>query len=335
MARGAVQVFARSGGTLYDLNHLDGLVLLNYSGLGMANVRRLTQRGPFQQGDTDLGFRVDPRTVGLTWGIWGRGERPLYDLEEARVKLYGIFRPRDDDPIQLLFITPAGQKRQMDVNLVGAVDGGSGSYEGYGEQRIGAAFKASDPRLYNPVQKSLTFDLLDTADGWNIEEVGETTADGWGIEETGQTTADGWQIGVSLLNRTQTLAYATGSLAADVEYPVIRVNGPINAPVIDNLTTGEKLDFSGEGGLVLGMGEYVEIDLSYSTKSIVNQAGESVEQYLTEDSDLATWHLAYNTEKLADGSRSDGNNTIRVIGTGATLATNVQILWYERFIGID
>ena len=39
-----------------------------------------------------------------------------------------------------------------------------------------------------------------------------------------------------------------------------RLNGPLTNPVITNRTTGERLAFTANGGLVLGAGEYVAID---------------------------------------------------------------------------
>jgi len=329
----AMKVFALIAGTTYDLTNLDGYTLLEYSGLGIANVRRLSQRGPFQHGDSDLGFRQDPRLIGLTWGVWGRGDRRLADLESLRVQLYGIFRPRDDDDVQLRFYMPGGRVRAADVNLLGAFEAGTAAYEGYAAQRIAGAFRAADQRLYDPTQQTLTFSLLSTMTGWDIEEIGQTTADGWDIEEIGQTTADGWNIGESVFNQTQTILYAGGSLTADIEYPIIRINGPISSAVVNNQTTGEKIDLSDGGGLELLLGEYVDIDLT--AKTLLDNNDVSVDQYLTGDSDLATFHLSYNTEKLADGSRSDGNNVIQVTGAGSTLSTSVTITWYARYIGVD
>ena len=46
-----------SGRTPFDV--------VSVNGIGVAPIRRLTARAPFQDGDTDLGFRLDPRLVNL------------------------------------------------------------------------------------------------------------------------------------------------------------------------------------------------------------------------------------------------------------------------------
>ena len=49
---------------------------------------------------------------------------------------------------------------------------------------------------------------------------------------------------------------------------------------------------------------------------------------LTEDSDLATWHLATNPDAV------DGQNGIQVEGASVTAATEVYLQWHDRFVGI-
>lgn len=313
--RCAVQVFARVAGETYALNNIEGFTLLDYFGLGLVNVSRLSQRGPYQHGDTDLGYRQDARVIGLTWGIWGSGERPLYDLGELRTRLYSIFRPRDDDPVQLLFVMPDGRKRQADVNLQGAFDGGSQSYEGYAAQRLAAVFKASDPRLYHPKQQSTSFNLLSSISGLPIPFTVPIP------------------IGESALNTTQNIVYADGDILAAVEYPTITVHGPITSPIIENLTTDEIIAFTAGDGLTIGSGEFIVVNLN--NKTALDQDGNAVDGYLSDDSDLAAFHLSYASEKLYDGSyNTDGTNAIRVQGDGVNLITRVDIKWFNRFEGV-
>lgn len=293
----------------------NGITVLDYSGLGMANVRRLSEVGPFQLGETDLDYRQDSRIVMLKLGLTGRGRDPLLDLENLRQRLMTVFRPRVNDPVTLT-LTTNGRYLQLDGNLEGLMDVPMREWVGYADQVMALTVKAGDPRLYDPRQRSLSFNLIDALAGWNVP---------WPIP---------WLIGESNLNVTQTVYYANGSKSAAEEYPIIRIGGPIYGPVVENLTTGEQLAFTAEGGLLLEPGEYVDINLGYGYKTAVNQDGDSVEQYLNEENDLATWHLAYNTELLSDGTRCDGNNTIRVTGIGATLLTEVTLTYYDRYLGL-
>ena len=329
-----VRVKVNSGGLSTNINTiLNGYFLREIDGLGY-EVRRLSQRGPFQKGDTDLGFAHDARLLTLVWDLQQGSPADLWTL---RAELMGVFRPRTGDPAQLIFTFPNGDRRACDMNLDGTFNYSPSDRRDARTQSIAAVLKSdNDPRLYDPIRKQVEFNLLDFISGWEIEETGETTADGWNIEETGQTTGDGWNIGVSTINKIGTISYGNGYVYADVEYPVIRIFGPITSPKVENLTTGEVLDFSANGGLSLSLGQWVEIDLRYrSGKTAVDQDGNSVDQYLTTDSDLATWHLSYNTELLdaALGTRSTGDNQIRVTGGGANLSTRVQVLYYDRYLG--
>lgn len=293
----------------------NGITLLDYSGLGMANVRRLGEVGPFQLGETDLDYRQDARIVSLRLGLSGRGRDPLLDLENLRQRLMTVFRPRVSDPLSLT-LTTNGRLRRLDGNLEGLMDVPLREWVGYADQAMVLTIKAGDPRLYDPRQRNVSFNLVDAVAGWQVP---------WPIP---------WNIGESVLDVTQTIFYANGDKSAAEEYPIIRVYGPLSGPVIENLTTGEILPFTAEGGLELEPGEFVEMNLGYGFKTAVNQNGESVEQFLSDANDLATWHLAYNSELLVDGTRCDGNNVIRVTGSGATLNTEVTLTYYDRYLGL-
>lgn len=106
-------------------------------------------------------------------------------------------------------------------------------------------------------------------------------------------------------------------------YPVITIQGPITNPVIANTTTGDTLDFT--GGTV-GSADVWTIDLRYGRKSALNTSGVSVEQYLSTDSDLATFRLV--PDPLATG----GTNVISVAGTATGTATVVTLSYYTRYL---
>ncbi len=297
----------------------NGYVLSAYSGLGITEVRRLSYQGAQQHGYTDDGFRSSPRRFTLEWMIVGTGKRPLWDLDDLKSELYGIFRPRSNDPVPLRFITPSGRVRQSDVNLVSVMDAPSIDHLGYAAQKVTGVFESGEPSLYDPRLKTVEFSILfseESSAGWDIP---------WDIP---------WNIGQSEILRTQTISYANLDPAADAAYPVIRIYGPILSPVIQNSTTGEYLKLTEDGGLQLLTDEWVEIDLRYGRKTAVNHTGVSVEQYLSSDSDMGSWHLAYNTEKLTDGTRCNGRNEIIVTGSNATLNSRVEIFYYDRYIGV-
>ena len=308
---------ALAGGRYYDLNKISGnWILTNVDGLGMTETSRLAQRGPIQDGDSDLGWRRTPRYLSLRWALQGCTARHLWDL---RTELMTIWRPRTSDPVILTFYLPNGDTRSSNVNLEGELDFPSGQRLDGKTQAVVVPLKASDPRLYDPTQQIVNFNLLSSSGGLPIPLPVPIP------------------IGASALNTVETVYYASGHLLASPEYPIIILFGPITNPVIENLTTGEQIALTANGGLSLASGEFVTIDLTgaplFDRKTIINQDNISVAQYMTNDSDLATWHLAYNGEKLPDGTYCDGNNLIRVSGVNVNLNSRIVMRYYNRYEG--
>lgn len=304
---------AVTAGQTYDLNDGVEISLLAYD-LSLASLRRLSQRSPLQIGDTDLGFRVEPRFEDLAWVIKGT---TLEDYRNVRGRFLETWVGRDT-AVQLIFAF-TDRTRALDVHLDGELN--MGERMGLVE-RISGVFKASDPRLYDPTAITLSFSLAGAggggAGGWEID---------WPIP---------WAIGTDTLDHVITFLYANGSRLAAPEYPRIRIFGPIDSPVVTNETTEEVIDLSANGGLSLsGPTEWVDIDLAgpdrRDAKTIRDQDGDSADQYLTSESDLATWHLAPAGEQLPDGSWATGSNTVRVQGSGVTSQSLATMTYYDRY----
>jgi hypothetical protein len=299
----------------YDLNDGEEIRLLDYD-LGLAAIRRLSQRSPGQHGDSDMGYRFEPRYLDLFWAIHGSSAANYWAIRE---RMMTVFQPRDNDAVQLVFDLD-GILRAIDVNLEG---------EMLFRDRIAlvemvsGTFKAPDPRLYDPAIKTLLFSL----------EAGGVAPTGWPIP-----WPIPWAVGSDVLNMAIDVPYAGLSRLGAPEYPVIRLFGPIDAPIITNETTGEVIDLTDNGGLSLAdPTEWIQIDLANpprrDAKTILDQDGNSAEQYLTTASDFATFHLAPAGERLYDGSYCTGTNTLRVFGTGVTSETLATINYYDRYQG--
>lgn len=336
-------VIATSGGCVYNLNELCGFYLSEIDGLGIAETLRLFQKSPQQVGVTDSGFDIDARFILGTWAAMAGTNPDLWGLKET---FHGIFRPRTNDPVQIIFSFPDKTRRAADVYLEGQANfTPAGRLDGVTHQ-IGVVLKAEDPRLYDPKQKIISFSIVDRTGGWRIDTVDPalSVVGGWQIETDPPTTQDGWQIGASVIASSQTFLYANGSKTADVEFPIVRLTGPMSSPVVRNTTTDEKIDLSDEGGLFIPTGRYVDIDLRFrSGKSITFDDGTFADQYLTDDSDLDSFHFSYNTELLPEGSsvapdaygvrRSTGSNTIQVNVVDANALSRVDLIYYDRYVG--
>ena len=305
---------ALAAGQTYDLNDGAEIALLDYD-LGLAPVRRLSQRSPLQAGDTDLGYRVDPRYIDLAWALRGTG---LANYRDVRGRFMEVWVPRDTATV--LTFTFEDRTRALDVHLDGELNWGERVAT---VEKVSGVFKASDPRLYDPSIRTVPFSLAGTGagSGWPIP---------WPIP---------WAIGDDVLNLALTILYAEGSRLGAPEYPLITIFGPIDNPVISNETTGEEIDLSQGAGLSLAdPTEWVTIDLAgpdrRDAKTVRGQDGNSMDHFLTPLSGLATFHLAPAGERLYDGSFATGTNVIRVEGDGVTSQTLVTMNYYDRYHGV-
>lgn len=279
-------------GTAYSLDDGTYAKLIGDDGWGMSPLHRLAERGPLQHGQTDRGFRLDPRIGQLALIVLAATEDEMY---AARDTLLSLFAP-GDEPLALRWTLPS-RTRQIDVQLVSGMEMSSRE-RGVWAQKIAVQLLAPDPTFYDPAGEAATFAL------------------GGGGDALVVPLTVPMVVGASTIDATATVANDGNWLS----YPhLIRIVGPMEDPVITNETTGEVLDFT---GVTLGGGEWLDLDLRYGYKTVVDETGVNRIADLTEDSDLATWHL------------QPGANSIRVTGLDATEATRVDISFFERYLGI-
>jgi hypothetical protein len=308
-----VSLTASIAGQTYNLN--DGArIRLEVFDLAMPAAVRITQRAPAQNGRSNLSGLTRERYVDLSWTLQGID---LPDYYALRIKIQEIFRMRENVPVTLTFILPNGAIRSLDVYLDGMLLFDDRSHT---MTRVSGTFVADDPRLYDPNLRQILFALLKGSGGLPIPFTIPVP------------------IGGSALDNIVEFTYANGDRLASSEFPLIIVNGPIDNPVVENLTTQEKIDLSANGGLVLNEGEFVVIDLSgfprRDSKTIRNQDGDSVTQFLSTDSDLNGFHFSWAGELLPNGTYSTGLNRVRAFGSGINLNTSINFRYYDRYEGI-
>lgn len=294
--------YAIVGSNTYNLSNGAPFHRLSTTGIGIAPVRRLTQQGPFQHGSTDLGFRLQNRLINLVILFSGV---TAATADTHRDTLAEIFKPLTNTPVILRVTRDDGSIRRMNCYSVGITDMPDARPQRLpGTQEILVQLEAANPTWYDPARQYLLFESV------------EGGSEGYQIP-----TDIPWdQAAGQAIDATQTIQY-TGSWR---EFPTIKITGPGTDPVITNLTTDEKLDFT---GITIGAGDSYTIDLSYGVKSVLNAAGTNKRGDLTDDSDLGTWHLA------ADPEAADGYNDIRVeIPSNGTAATQVEMWYYRRYI---
>lgn len=116
MAFGVQAVY--SGGTV-SLTDKSPYRLLSARGMAGAPVRRVTSRGPAQEGETDLGYRLNPRQIELEIGFVATTDAIL---DGYRDTLMTVFKPLTATPIYLRVTRDDGEIRQLDCYTVGGVD---------------------------------------------------------------------------------------------------------------------------------------------------------------------------------------------------------------------
>ena len=80
----------------------------------MAPSHRLTQRGPMQHGETDVGFRLDAASFGFTIGMKALSLSDQYALRQTMIR---AFAPTAE-ALQVRVTLPDGEVRQRDAYLV-------------------------------------------------------------------------------------------------------------------------------------------------------------------------------------------------------------------------
>jgi hypothetical protein len=286
-------------GTTYSLTDNTYTIWMGDDGAGMLPMHNISTRGNLQNGSTYEDYRADPRTVRLAVEILGTS---LNDLYTKRGQLLRIFKPGQQ--IKLLYTLPDASLRQLDCRFAGDMVMPTADADGFA-QKVGIALTAFDPSFYDPLGVGITFNLGGGAGAGVIPMVVPTL------------------VGTSTLDTTNVVAYS-GTYDS---YPtLIRVTGPITNCIITNAATGDKLDFT---GTTIAAADYYDIDCRYGYKTVKDKAGTNKVGTLTTDSDLATWRFL----AAVDGSASF-DNSISVTGSSVTGATNVDISFFTRFVGL-
>lgn len=268
-------------------------------GLGLADLHRLNERGPLQHGESDYGFRLDPRVFSLTILVECLNVEAYW---EARRVLLSLFKPSRNNIIKLKYTLDGGLERTIEAHTINGLSL-SLKDRSFDKHRDTVQLRAPDPTFYDPNAKTVTYGVGGGSGAFTIP------------------MAIPLGVGSSTVNQTKAVVYGGDWL----EYPVITVKGPISNPVITHVETGDVLDFT---GTTLLAADTYTIDLRYGKKTVVDQNGVNKLPVLTDASDIATFAL------YPDPDAPGGVNTIKVTGSAATLATEIYLTYYDRFVGI-
>lgn len=299
------QLWLIAGETEYQVHELSGSRWAQaIRGFGMPPASHITQRGVRQDGATLLDVRLNPRAIDVAI-VHEAATRAGY--WQARRGLLNMLKVFDGLKLRMV-VTDTAESFDLDV-----VYGGGAELDS--DDDIGLRTLIAGLRLvaHDPVWRSSTPSVL---------TIGVPSYEAAGIFPI---TMGELTFGTTTINRAATLTYA-GTYRA---YPTIDIRGPIRNPSITNTTTGEELTLDKGGVVDIDAGEVVRIDLSPLAKTVWHLADdESWLDRLSDDSDLATWHLAAAPEAAG------GVNALQFQGFNAGAETAITLRWSDRFIGV-
>jgi uncharacterized membrane protein YgcG len=294
--------------------------LMTEQGFGMPPIQYVTSVGPFQHGETLRDWFLTPRIIEL---MISNNSTNRNEYTRQRALLLDAIRPNrqsndnNREPGVLRKRLSDGSIRDLKVVVESGPGFGARDLSRWDEYRFQEIirFIAHDPILFNPTQQCRSF-LANGSGGGSPGSGGGTqlvfpmtfpVTFGIGTGSSGGGSGSG---------SGSTLQY-NGTWQ---EYPQIVIHGPVTSPVIENLTTGERLALETD----ILTDETVTFDLTYATKTVTHSDGTNMLGYLSDDSDLATFHLTPN---------NNGENEIAISGTGTSAETFTEFFYYERFIG--
>lgn len=301
-------------GNEYRLHNESTRWIITETGFGMPPIEYLVSQGPFQHGQTPLDFRLRPRIIQL---LHRRGFNGRDSYWDGRQSLINALRPNRQAPGEfatgrLRKYLPDGTSYDLNVLLAD-----------------GPAFQARDPRTwdewaYNEVLRFIAHDpIWFRSSQKTVTFVAGSTAFS---QLSFPITFDAYNIVFGGASATALLVDTTITYPGTwLSYPVITIYGPLDNPVITNISTGERISSTYD----IAAGASLAIDLTYGKKTVESSDGVNRIGTITTDSDLATFHIA------PAPTVGSGNNVIRAEGTNAVAGTTrVTITYYERYIGI-
>lgn len=314
-ARGASEytIFIPEGGSPFILDQASGRFVLTEEGTGLPPIEYVTERGPFQDGETVRGFFLRPSVISL------RIRNNFCSRDEywvGRSELLNAINPTRGTNGTLRRILSNGVTRDITCVIQAGPGFQARKLDAWDEWAFDEMlrFVCFNPTWYNPAVQSVlwvsptcdsdpnifpyTFPFLFTLETCPL--VFPIT-----FPIVFQSFGAGLQISVNYRGNWK-------------EYPTFVITGPVSTIVITNLTTNEKISLS----YPVLVGEVVTIVLTYGLKSITLSDGTNLIPYLTQDSDLATFHL------------EPGVNSILIQGYGTGGPTTLSMNYYERYIGL-
>ena len=288
--------------------------LRQHGNIGLLPLKFIEDFGPNQNGSTVRDWRINPRTI--TLDIFLQGEFCYDTRGEQLAKLIDIIRPnrglRNDSPGYLGFYNDSMTVMEIPVYVLSGPTGDFMYSGSVGEFQVldVVQFYAPDPiwrevRIRSEETDTESESCLDACLGSSTLGV----AGGLCLAATTYT------------NQSFNIEY-TGTW--DGDQIRITIDGPLFNVMITNETIGKEIELRYE----IQPGEYVIIDISPETVTIVDNYGKNLIGSVTSISDLVDFVL-----KSPGEITPTGLNVINVRGVSSDISTtNIRFDYYVRHI---
>jgi len=293
-------------GETYRFNNKIDKFVWGVTGQAMPPIDYITQRGPFQDGESVLGYRLDPRIVQL---VHRKNSCSRTEYWDNRSSLLDFLRPNRQTTTTfqtfiLRKILPDGSKRDLNVvyqDGIGFRGQELGKWDEFSIQEP-IRFIAHDPIFFDPDENITSY------------------ATGVSDDELAFPITFPIEFGISAEVEALSIAYE-GTYRS---FPQIILIGSMTDPRIRNITTGQEiaLDYT------ITTPRTVTINLAFGNKSVEDDLGNNLIGTLTSDSDLVSFAIEPNP--LADG----GVNSIGISASDTDANAEVIIRYFTKYIGI-
>ena len=283
--------------------------LIEFAEVGLPPITRITQRGAFQHGDTNVDFRLNPRTFTIRGYVDADND---FDHLKVRDLLGRIFKVTNTAATltmtssKTLTEAPFTQdtlSRAINCVVNGGLNVSSDTSNGYGVF-FDIELRADNPLWYNPQQSVVPIATVITGDPTDIPGL---------IPRT---------YGTNTIN-TSTNVYYDGTF---MTYPIITIyggDGGITNLVITNATQGRSIIIP-----AVPLNTTYTLDLRYGYKTAVDQTGASVITSISPASNMTTFAIVPTIEVASSF------NTLTVTAATASNGAYVNITYNELYTGI-
>ena len=265
---------------------------------GLPPTTRITQRGPFQDGDTDIDYRINPRIFSLPIVIEAN---TIDEHMNARNMLMKVFPPTNRIQNLLIDWDSETQRRIIEVRVVGGLSLDTDARDF--NVRTVVQLRAADPTWSDSIQfeQVLTYTIFGTP--------------------TPYPKPYPVPYGAAGVNNIFNFYY-DGSW---ISRPILVCDGPLSDLTITD-TKGNIIRFSD----TIPAFNRVIIDLKSGNPTVTLNDDTNAFGMLAIESNLVNWALY----PVPDAADIDGLNVISVSATGADGNSRVTMQYITRYIGV-